>query len=128
MLNSVVLHFVNKKIQKGTTNDFFPNKDIFHFKEKDKNETQEISLRDLKAIFFVKSFEGKPDYHERDDVERVGFGKKIRVYFNDGETQVGYTQGYTPNRPGFFIFPSDPDSNNDRIFVVSAATRNAQFI
>ena len=128
MLNTVVLHFSNGTIQKGTTDDFFPNKDKFHFKEKDKVEIREIRLGDLKAVYFVKSFEGDPNYRERDDVTRVGFGKKIKVNFKDGETQVGYTQGFTPDRAGFFFFPVDPDSNNDRVFVVKAATDRVQFI
>lgn len=128
MLNTVVLHFINGEIQKGITEDFFPNKDNFHFKERDKGAVQEIRLRDLKAVFFVKSFEGDSTYRERDDLERVGCGKKIRVHFKDGETQVGYTQGFSPERPGFFVFPADPDSNNDRIFVVSAAADKVQFI
>ena len=128
MLNKVVIHIVDGHIQKGTTSDFFPNKDIFHFKDNETGETREILVKELKAVFFVKSFEGNPGYHDNDDIERVGFGKKIKIYFNDGETQVGYTQGYAPGRTGFFVFPSDPNSNNDRCFVVTAATNNIQYI
>lgn len=46
----------------------------------------------------------------------------------DGETQDGYTQGFSANRPGFFIFPGDPDCNNDRVFVITAATDRINFI
>ena len=48
--------------------------------------------------------------------------------FKDGETQVGYTQGFSPSRPGFFFFPADPDGNNKRIFVVNAATSDVRFV
>ena len=128
MLNTVVLHFNTGIIQKGTTDDFFPNKDMFHFRENDRGEIREIRLGDLKAVYFVKNFDGDPNYQERDDVARVGFGKKIRVNFKDGETQVGYTQGFSPDRIGFFVFPVDPASNNDRVFVVKSATDKVQFI
>jgi uncharacterized protein DUF6982 len=128
MLNTVVLHFVNGKIQKGTTDDFFPNKDLFHFCDKESGEIKPVHVNDLKAVFFVKCFEGDSVYQERTDIERVGFGKKIRVCFKDGETQVGYTQGFSPNRAGFFVFPADPESNNDRVFVINAATDTIQFI
>jgi hypothetical protein len=128
MKNKVVLHFIGGEIKKGTTEDFFPNKDIFHFTNSDGGEQSKISLQNLKAIFFVKSFDGNRNYQERDDVERTGFGKKIEVIFKDGELQRGYTQGYAPNRPGFFIFPSDPDSNNERVFVVNAATSDVRFL
>jgi len=127
MVSNVVLHFKDGKIRKGTTDDFFPNKPSFHFTDLENGGSQVIPLSSLKAVFFVKSYEGRAEYQERDDVERAGFGRKIEVSFNDGEVQVGYTQGYSPGRPGFFVFPSDPESNNDRIFVVSDATENIAF-
>ena len=82
----------------------------------------------LKAVYFVKTYEGRPAYNERTDIERIGFGKKIKILFKDGETQIGYTQGYTPNRSGFIVFPADPESNNERIYVVTAATSKIEFI
>jgi hypothetical protein len=50
------------------------------------------------------------------------------VVFQDGETLVGTTQGYDPTRPGFFVIPADPASNNDRCFVVTRATKTVSFI
>lgn len=128
MRNTVVVHFPGGTLLKGVTNNFFPNKDRFHLTDKDTGEVREIPLAGLKAVFFVKAFEGDRNYQERTDVERIGLGKKIQVDFEDGETLVGYCQGYAPSRPGFFVFPADPDSNNDRIFVVTAATRDARFL
>jgi hypothetical protein len=127
MVNKVVLQFVGGKILKGTTEDFFPNKETFHLKDNETGANTQINFPNLKAVFFVKSFTGNPAYQEKTDVERAGFGKKIRVVFNDGETQIGYTQGFAPNRPGFFVFPADPDSNNERIFVITRSTREVQF-
>jgi len=39
-------------------------------------------------------------------------GKQVEVTFADGEIMVGSTLGYDPNRPGFFVFPADPNCNN----------------
>lgn len=128
MQNTVVVHLPGGTLLKGVTNNFFPNKDRFHLTDKDTGEVREVPLEGLKAVFFVKGFEGDRSYNERTDVERTGLGKKMQVDFKDGETLVGYSQGYTPNRPGFFLFPADPQSNNDRIFVVTAATKAARFI
>lgn len=128
MQNKVVLHFLDEKVLKGITNDFFPHKDFFHMTDNESGEVLEIDIFDLKAVYFVKTFEGNPNYRERDDVERKGFGKKIKLHFRDGETLIGYTQGFSPNRPGFFVFPCDPNSNNDRIFVVNAATDEIAFV
>jgi len=128
MQNTVVVHLGDGMLLKGATNNFFPNKEKFHLTVNDTTEVREVLLTNLKAVFFVKNFEGDPNYRERADAERSGLGKRIEVEFKDGETLVGYSQGYTPNRPGFFVFPADPESNNDRIFVLTAATRSVRFV
>jgi hypothetical protein len=128
MINKIVIHFADGKIIKGTTADFFPNKDIFHLSNLEDSKICEINLNSLKALFFVKSFEGDPLYQEKLNIERVGLGKKIRIRFKDGETLVGYTQGYTPNRMGFIFFPADPDSNNEKAFIINVATDDVHFI
>ncbi len=127
MVNKVVLHFVGGKILKGTTEDFFPNKETFNVKDSKTGTNTQINFLNLKAVFFVKSFVGNPAYQEKIDAERVGFGKKIRIVFKDCETLIGYTQGYTPNRPGFIVFPADPNSNNERIFVITKSTSEVKF-
>ena len=129
MLNKVILHFSDGKfIKKGETNDFSPSREFFHFKDKESGENSVVYVSPLKAIFFVKSFEGNKDYKERMDIERKGLGKKIQVQFKDGETIIGYTTGYNPGRPAFFLFPCDPHSNNDRIFVLNESTSNIKFL
>jgi len=120
----VVLHYADGRIVKGHATDFFPNKETFHLEEKESSEANEIKVSELKGVFFVKTFEGNPAHHERKDLERAGMGKRIQVKFKDGEELIGYTSGYSPDRTGFFVFPSDPDSNNERIFVVTVATAN----
>lgn len=57
-----------------------------------------------------------------------GGGRKIQVKFLDGETIVGYTTGYSSDRPGFFIVPSDLKGNNERVFVVKTATEKVEML
>ncbi|HXV20155.1 MAG TPA: hypothetical protein VD811_04070 [Desulfuromonadales bacterium] len=128
MNNLVVVHYFDGNIVKGTTGNFFPNKSFFHLQEQNAGEVKQVNTQDLKAVFFVKRFEGDSSYKEKTDMVRAGFGRKIRIHFRDGEVQYGYTQGYDPNRAGFLVFPCDPNSNNERIFVVTAATEKVQFI
>ena len=127
MNNQVVVHFADGKIMKGNTGDFFPNKNVFHLQENGGGMVQ-VNVSELKAIYFVESLEGDPQFNEKTDLERTGCGRKIKVQFRDGEIQFGYTQGYAPNRPGFFVTPSDADSNNERIFVVTAAAEKVEFV
>ncbi len=128
MVIKIVIRYADGRLRKGTTQDFFPNKDNFHMIDKDSGQVHAIDVRDLKAVFFVKSFEGNPKYEDRFDVERVGLGRKIRVHFKDNEKMIGYTQGFSPNRAGFILFPADPECNNDKVFVVTAATTKVEFI
>ena len=131
-MNKVVARFVDGRILKGMTADFFPAKASFHLALAEGSPGGPIEIRtsELKALFFVKDFAGDPDYFERKafDPSRVLPGRRIRVVFKDGEVLVGTTTGYQPNRPGFFIEPADPGSNNERCYVIATATQEVSFI
>ena len=124
----LVVHYIDGKLAKGRSRDFFPNKESFLLDEIEGGGSCEVQVAELKAVFFVKSFAGRNDYKSRPEVERAGFGKRIQVRFKDGETTVGYTSGYFAGRRVFFVFPADPEDNNDRIFVNSAATEKIEFL
>ncbi len=125
--NKIVARYQDGRVMKGFTRDFMPNKEFFHLLPMDAQPDAKpivISVRELKAVFFVKDFKGNPQYQDNKTIDpnKPVVGRKIKVVFKDGELLVGTTQGYQPGRPGFFIFPSDPKSNSDRCFVISAAT------
>lgn len=124
--NLVVARYADGRVLKGITRDFSPNRGIFHVDRQDGAPAVELRFRQLKALFFVRTLEGDP---ARQDVR--GFvlgpaetqqGKKIAVRFRDGEFICGYTLSWSPDREGFFLFPSDSASNNHRIFVITAST------
>ncbi|NNL77801.1 MAG: hypothetical protein HKO68_15825 [Desulfobacterales bacterium] len=125
--NKVVAKCKDNTMKKGIARDFFPNKTHFHL-EKMNGEILEISVEDLKAVFFVKDFEGDKTHQYSYDDNIAGGGKKIKVRFFDGETVVGYTLGYSPDRQGFFLTPADLQGNNERIFVVRSATEKIEFL
>ena len=127
MNQKIVLHYQDGTILKGHSNDFFPNKTHFHLLPADGDDSVTVAVAELKGVFTVRSFEGDPENRSRQDVERTGLGRKIRVTFKDGEVVNGYTSGYSPDRPAFFVFPADPQSNTERIFVVTAATGSVEF-
>lgn len=132
--NKIVVHCVDGRILRGQTGDFLPTKAQFHLsavEPSSQGKPLEVRVADLKAIFFVKEFHTNPHLnpHRRGfDPSRPVVGRKIRVVFKDGEILEGTTQGYDPRRPGFFVVPADPASNNERCFVVTGSTRNVTFI
>ncbi len=125
--NRIVVKFQNQEVLKGKTNDFFPNRNRFHIELMD-GSIMDVVVEDLKAIFFVKDFEG--DKHHKDSYNDVlnNAGRKTKVKFKDGEIIYGYTLGYSPDRQGFYLTPADLGGNNERIFIVISATENIQFV
>jgi hypothetical protein len=128
MQNRIVLHFGDGSIIKGSTGDFFPDKQWFHITENGTSTAIRVDVAKLKGVFFVKNYDGNPDYESTHDAERKGLGKKVMVTFKDGEGVVGYTSGFSPNKPGFFLFPADANGNTEKIFVVIAATEAIRFL
>lgn len=131
-MNQVVAHFADGGLLKGETGDFYPAKDVFHIVPAGEAGQRPVEVRTsaLKALFFVKSLTGNPAHAEKDafDPARPAPGRKLEVTFADGENLVGTTQGYQPGRPGFFLVPADADSNIERCYIVSAATRTVTFL
>lgn len=125
--NKVVVRYKDGSLKKGKTADFFPTKKTFHL-ELLTGEVVSIKIDDLKAIFFVKNYIGNESYNYNYNCVIHGGGKKIKVFFSDGEVITGYTQGYSAEREGFFILPADKDGNNQRIFVIKSATEKVEFI
>jgi hypothetical protein len=129
----IVVRFLNGEVLKGYTNNFFPNKPIFKvtpLNAHNPSETRTVQIKDLKALFFVRDFDGDSSYNEEKSFpqDKQHPGRKIEITFHDNETLVGTTFGYDPNRPGFFLHPADSQSNNERIFAVSAAVKKIRYL
>ena len=127
MTNKVVLKFKDDKLLKGHTKNFFANKITFHLSSED-GQITEVNREDLKAIFFVKDYSVNKDHKDSYDDNIHGAGRKIQVKFKDNEVITGFCQGYSSDRPGFFIVPADKDGNNERIFIVTSATSTVKFL
>lgn len=134
MQNKVVARYRDGRVVKGHTADFAPDKPKFHVVPMSQSGTaiqvDEVTVADLKAVFFVKNLVGDASYNEGKTFapDKRPQGRKVQVDFNDGECLVGTTQGYHPDRPGFFIVPVDPKSNNDRCYVVMAAVKGVTLL
>jgi len=78
----------------------------------------------------VKSFAGNPNYKERKRFVEgdVAQGRKAEVVFLDGEILQGSVLEYEPKSSGFFLFPSDPKSNNGRVFVLHSAVKKFRYL
>ncbi len=132
-MNKVVVRKLSGEIIKGYTGDFSRRKSSFLLSSKDGSirTNQIIELKGLKAVFFVKSFDG--DFLRKVTPEtessNSAYGKKVIVSFKDGEEFLGRveTMHSNPEDAGFFVFPQDPNSNIVRAFFMNSAIVGIQF-
>jgi hypothetical protein len=126
-ISKVVVRFKDGSVVKRKTNDFFPNKLGFHLTTTE-GFIEEYEVEELKALFFVKDFDGDKSYSYSYSHAINGGRRKVRVSFADAEEMVGFTQGYSSDRSGFFIISADLNGNNEKVYVVMSATTEVQFI
>jgi hypothetical protein len=124
MKSHLVARFRDGRTRKGISLNVDIAKPTFHLRAGD--DTIEVRLADLKALFFVKNLAGNSAHNEATeptagDPRLVG-AKKIAVTFDDGEMVVGMSNRFPPAGTFFFMLPIDPNSNNVRILVNRAAT------
>jgi len=128
--SAVVARFVDGRILKGTTQDFSPHKPSFHLTVWGDSAAKAITVPvgALKALFFVRTYEGNPKHVEDRDLAKArGQGRKILVTFADGEVLGGFTTGYSKDKQGFFVIPVDPKANNSRVYAVTASVKKVEW-
>ncbi len=101
MSDKVVARFNDGRVIKGYLKDFSLDKDFIIIegieKKIEKKKEHKIPVEELKALFFVKSFEGDSSYREKKAYGlRKSAGRKVFIRFNDGESLVGFVEGELP--------------------------------
>jgi hypothetical protein len=127
----IVVRFADGSLMKGFTQDFHPSRGQFSLWPAINARPSErtiVPVERLKAVFFVRNFNGNPGYRERKSFTVRGQGRRVEVTFADTEVIVGTTLNYRPDGLGFFVSPADPAANNTRVFVVGSAVRRVRFL
>ena len=118
---------------KGYLKDFSPTEPELSLEDARSSKTLPVRLNDVKAVFFVRSFEGDNEYRERKSYGvSPAKGQRIFVKFADGESLVGFLEGEVPwekgfflskqrDQKGFYLLPADEDANNLKVFVVASS-------
>jgi hypothetical protein len=109
-------------IEQLLRNDPSSSLDTIRLKLVDTETSEEISTRNAKAVFFVKTFDGDLrhralHFHENAPIVQ---GLWVRVSFHDGETIEGIISNSRDFvlEHGFFMMPTDPNGNNRLIYVL----------
>ena len=60
----VAARYRDGKLIKGYSCDFRPDRPVFHVRIDGQDKPTPIALRELKAVFFIKTIEGDPKHDE----------------------------------------------------------------
>jgi hypothetical protein len=118
----VVLHYRGGRTERCTlTQDFSPRQSSFEIVDAD-GHLRQVEVALLKAVFFLKERRRREgEMQMGSSAAQPPLGAVARVEFFDGEVIKGLVQHYSVANQGFFLFPSAPESNNERIFVVASS-------
>lgn len=130
-MEKVVVHLKDGNLIRGSVARFPPRGSVFHLTVFPGSTLRQIDLGDVKAVFFVKEFRGRPGYRESKSfpgAAGAGLSGRVRVECEDGEVLVGYCPVYQAGQAGLFLFPPDRRSNNERVYLLASAIRKLEFI
>src|SRR5437867_10903843 len=95
--NRAVVAFADGRRMRGYIFDFSASKDSFRLSPgEDPLQTKgaEVKMKDLKAVFFVRAFNGNGGYEESQPVEGQRHGPRLEVTLWDGEKLMGTREAY----------------------------------
>ncbi len=124
----LVVRYLDGRTRYGVSFALNPKDSGFHLDQTDatgvtEGKSIQVDFEDLKAVFYVKSFDGKFDKTERFR-EWAPEGSEVVLEFTDGEAIHGFTQHpYNPRDVRFYLIPIDPETNNISILVESKALK-----
>jgi Family of unknown function (DUF6982) len=136
-----VLRFRDGRLLRGYLKGFAPDLDEVHLEEVETDRIYPVRVEEVKAIFFVRSFEGDRTHKEK---KAYGAskpkGQRVFVKFRDGESLVGFLEGDVPwekgfflsrldrGLKGFFLLPVDEDTNNMKVFVIATSVEDVTVV
>lgn len=137
----VVCRYADGRLLKGYVQDFDPVVPVMTVRDGTDGNGLAVRVDDLKAVFFVRTFEGDQSYRERKIYGATrAKGNRVFIKFKDGESLIGFLEGDVPwkrgfflsrkemAQQGFFILPVDEGANNVKVFVVAAAVNDVTVV
>lgn len=95
---------------------------FFRIRDLETSAVRDVPSEDVTALFYVRHFEGRPEHRVLNFHSHVPTvdGIWMRLQFGTGEIMEGMV--YNSLRylvdPGFFLVPTDPESNNKLVYVM----------
>ena len=128
--NRVVVRYLDGRMLKGYAPYFVPDRgavEVWPSPDAPSASRVTVPFGQLKAIFFVRDFDGGATYLSANPSKARACGRKVAVTFLDGEELTGATLNYQTAGPGFFVHPLDLQTNNTRVYVMTQSIRHVKF-
>lgn len=129
-LKKVVIRLRSGEVQSGFAREDDLGDAVRILDRKGKERTFKVD--DLKAVFFVKDFQGDPEYRDLQFLGKQDPSGKVwvRLELFDGEVMEGRVRNDVDllRGDGIRLWPSDKDTNNDMAFVVRSAIKKFAFL
>jgi hypothetical protein len=128
--NRVVVRYLDGSLLKGFSHDFQPERGAIHlWSELDSHDEPKVSvpLSRLKAVFFVRDFEGRGQLSDGSRRPAPAAGRRVSLSFADGEAVIGTTSSSENDPVGLYVSPLDAGSNNVTLFVPRGAVVHVEF-
>jgi hypothetical protein len=126
----VVVRYLDGRLLKGYAPHFVPARgavEIWPSPDAPSTSRVTVPFGQLKAIFFVRDFDGGPSCVSANPSKAKVCGRRVAVTFLDGEELTGATLNYQTAGPGFFVHPLDDRTNNTRVYVLTQSIRHVKF-
>ena len=137
-LDMLVIQFGDRTVKGYTDRSRWPVGDDIHsqqnppvFRRLGSETTEEIPAEGVKAIFFVKSFEGKSHedlrFHDHLPAPECLW---VRATFYDGEVIEGLVANDAAHvlHSAFYMSPIDPEGNNWLIYILKNKLKDFQIL
>lgn len=121
--HKLVVHYTDGRIVKGNTYKLDPTMRGFYLiplNPLPEEPEVYIDFADLKAVFYVKSFEGRQETAKDVLEEYIPEGHEVNVEFADGEIIKGFAFAYHEDSPRFTVDIPDAKDNNYAVLVEKA--------
>jgi hypothetical protein len=134
--SEVIKGYVEPQTNEADSSGLFSAYDIanntIHLRRVGSTAFEELSLAEAKAIFCVDSFDGDLGhnalhFHTHTPVLPAIW---LRLEFQDGEVMEGIADNTIDYlvHPGFYLRPTDPDSNNHFVYVVKKTLKDIRVL
>ena len=126
----MVIHF-----QTGTTlacwgDNFLPLEAEIMVKD-EQDQIRSVALKDVKVVCFVKAFATDSRTTHRPATQllyQAVPGRKVKLFFKDGEKLEGISSLNDRPLRGFFVTPLNPNSNNIHVYVNPGFLKSFEFL